>query len=278
MTDPNRDTPIPNGVETKSSEPSTIADIPEHPKATPEISNGAQDSQVLVQALTDRALHFLATASNETLGACLVGLGVITYLVLGRIGLVLIGVVGGVVLHATWEGNTNNNGDDRARGEEVRRRETGLDVAHRVLDWRTTVAQSKEGGLYGDSSMDVKLCSGKNLDYAEFRPETASALNELTNAVIRDYVRYAFSLPESLDVWLMNSQVVVFSNTPDRVILSIRLPSNINCVHPLSLCAPLSQKAGRYLPRLCHKFILDIDCILQRTVQCFGSFSNNFRF
>ena len=205
MTDPNRDTPIPNEVETKSSEPSTIADIPEHPKATLEISNGAQDSQVSLQVLTDRALHFLATASNETLGACLVGLSATTYLVLGRVGLVLIGVVAGVVLHATWEGNTNNNGDDRARGQEVRRRETGLDVAHRVLDWRTTVTQSKEGGLYGDSSMDVKLYSGKTLDYAEFRPETASALNELTNAVIRDYVKYSFPLPESLDVWLMNS-------------------------------------------------------------------------
>ena len=205
MTDSNRDTPIPNDVETKSSEPSTIADIPEHPKATPEISNGAQDSQVSVQALTDRALYFLATASNETLGACLVGLGATTYLVLGRVGLVLIGVVGGVVLHATWEGNTNNNGDDRARGQEVRRRETGLDVAHRVLDWRTTVAQSKEGGPDGDSSMDVKLYYGENLDYAEFRPETALALNELTNAVIRDYVKYAFPLPESLEVWLMDS-------------------------------------------------------------------------
>lgn len=200
MTDPNRDTLIPNEVETKSSEPSTIADILEHPKATPEISNGAQDSQVSVQALTDRALHFLATASNETLGACLIGLGATTYLVLGRVGLVLIGVVGGVVLHATWEGNTNNNRDDQARGQEVRRRETGLDVAHRVLDWRTTVAQSNEGGPGGDSSMDVKLYSGKNLDYAEFGPETASALNELTNAVIRDYVKWWYSpiLPTEL--------------------------------------------------------------------------------
>ncbi|OCL12652.1 hypothetical protein AOQ84DRAFT_352423 [Glonium stellatum] len=193
MTDPNRDTSIPNDAEAKSSEPFTAADILEQPKATPETSNGAQDAQELVQALTDRALRFLATASNETLGACLVGLGATTYLVLGRVGLVLIGVVGGVVLHATWEGSANNNGGERARSQEVRRREIGLDVVHRVLDWRKNIAQSKDADQDGNSSMDVKLYSGKNLDYAEFRPETASALNEFTDAVIRDYVKWWYS-------------------------------------------------------------------------------------
>ena len=62
------------------------------------------------QDLTSYALNFLSNASNETLGACFVGLGATTYLVLGRIGLVLIGVVGGVVLHATWDGDATDKG------------------------------------------------------------------------------------------------------------------------------------------------------------------------
>src|SRR5277367_4066951 len=51
--------------------------------------------------LTNATLNFLSTASNETLGAFVVGLAASTYLVLGRLGLVLIGAVGGVILHAT---------------------------------------------------------------------------------------------------------------------------------------------------------------------------------
>lgn len=145
-----------------------------------------------VKALTDRTLHFLATASNETLGACLVGLGAGTYLILGRVGLVLIGVVGGVVLHATWEGNSNNGNDSEGKGKsnDSRRRELGVDVAHRVLDWRDTRTQEK--GAREDDSADfsLKLYSGKPLDYSEFKPETAAALTELTDAVIRDYVKY----------------------------------------------------------------------------------------
>src|SRR5690242_15354889 len=54
---------------------------------------------VNTSAAIDATLRFFANASNETLGACVVGLCASTYLVLGRFGLVLIGAVGGVVLH-----------------------------------------------------------------------------------------------------------------------------------------------------------------------------------
>ncbi|KAH7119048.1 PXA domain-containing protein [Dendryphion nanum] len=145
-----------------------------------------------VKALTDRALHFLATASNEALGACLVGLGAGTYLVLGRVGLVLIGVVGGVVLHATWEGYARGgDGPGGAKPHEKKGREHGVDVAHRILEWRNTAATDKT--LDDESDLDVKLFSGKALDYSEFRPETAAALTELTDAVIRDYVKWWYS-------------------------------------------------------------------------------------
>ncbi|KAF2028266.1 hypothetical protein EK21DRAFT_70158 [Setomelanomma holmii] len=147
-----------------------------------------------VKALTDRALHFLAAASNETLGACLVGLSAGTYLILGRVGLVLIGVVGGVVLHATWEGNAQgDDGEKKGKSNDTRRRELGVDVAHRVLDWRDKRTQEK--GAHGDDTSDLslKLYSGKPLDFSEFQPETAAALTELTDAVIRDYVKWWYS-------------------------------------------------------------------------------------
>ncbi|KAJ4992915.1 px domain-containing protein [Stagonosporopsis vannaccii] len=146
-----------------------------------------------VKALTDRALHFLATASNETLGACLVGLGAGTYLILGRVGLVLIGVVGGVVLHATWEGQSHNGdgGEQKGKSNEARKRELGAHVAHRILDWRDK--KERQDGDEDSSELSLKLYSGKHLDYSGFKPETAAALTELTDAVIRDYVKWWYS-------------------------------------------------------------------------------------
>ena len=150
--------------------------------------------RIAIQArdLTTRALEFLSNASNETLGACLVGLGAVTWLVLGRVGLVLIGIVGGVVLHATWEGDIGSNGDDEARALEARkRREKGLDIAARVLEWK----ERREGSPELDSARDapVAVPLEKNLDFAGFPSDTKNALTSLVDSVIRDYVKWWYS-------------------------------------------------------------------------------------
>ncbi|KAH0562263.1 hypothetical protein GP486_003036 [Trichoglossum hirsutum] len=143
------------------------------------------------QGLTSHLLNFLSNASNEKLGACLVGLGAATYFVFGRIGLVLIGIVVGVALHATWEGNS---GDEAAKARETRRRrEVALDVVERVLDWR-----DKRRGDSDSTKLGVELNAGatKPLDFSGFGPETAAALSGLADAVIRDYVKY--TIPENV--------------------------------------------------------------------------------
>ena len=174
-------------------DPPSAKDTQRKPAAT---ETPAQSFSDTAQQFTDRALEFLSTASNETLGACLVGLGATTYFVLGRVGLVLIGVVGGVVLHATWEDNSHGGRSQTAKAaEEKRRREVGLDVIHRVLSWRTRAG--KVGKADGDSDDDdeatsnkIELASRKKLDFSDFRPETAKALNEFTDAFTRDYVKW----------------------------------------------------------------------------------------
>jgi hypothetical protein len=97
--------------------------------------------------------------------------------------------MGGVVLHATWENHGHGHGRDGTQDQNARRREAGLDVVRRVLDWRGSITESKEKGDEENSTTDIKLYSGKHLDYSEFKPETASALTEFTDAVIRDYVK-----------------------------------------------------------------------------------------
>lgn len=159
----------------------TTKDIPEAAVAP------ATQLPITVQQLTDQTLSFLSTASNETLGACLVGLGATTYLVLGRVGLVIIGVVGGVVLHATWEGNSQ---DGPQAGEERKRREGGIDVVQRVLEWRTQRNETMQDDEDDASTSKVELHSKKKYDFSGFQPETQEALNEFTEAIIRDYVKY----------------------------------------------------------------------------------------
>lgn len=157
--------------------------------STPTSTTTASTRSIRSAAALDATLRFFATASNETLGACVVGLCASTYLVLGRVGLVLIGAVGGVVLHATWDaqqsGGHDANGGDAAR----RRKELGIEVAHRVLEWRDKRRKPDEKDEDGiDSTSKLQL-----LDYSEFQPETRQALVSLTDAVIRDYVKWWYS-------------------------------------------------------------------------------------
>ena len=175
----------PGELSTAAVEP--VNPVPTSPKNQGTSDERSQDYQDLIRNAANRTLSFLSTASNETLGACLVGLGATTYVVLGRVGLVLIGVVGGVVLHATWDGSRGGDRDGEARAQEAaRRREVGLDVLQRVMDWR-----GKDIACRPDEEADaLGIAAVQAMDYSGFRPETADALNVFTEAVIRDYVKY----------------------------------------------------------------------------------------
>jgi hypothetical protein len=113
----------------------------------------------------NKTLQFLASASSETLGGIAVGLGACTYLVLGRLGLLLIGVTAGVVLHATWEKQNGAN-------TEQERKEKGLDVIKRILELRDTNATTSNGNDVAEAAID---------SFEGFQPETRSALNELVD-------------------------------------------------------------------------------------------------
>ncbi|PMD44308.1 hypothetical protein L207DRAFT_453846, partial [Hyaloscypha variabilis F] len=147
--------------------------------ATPLPSPQPIPSSAGVEDLTTRALKFLSTASTETIGGIAVGLAACTYLILGRVGLVLIGALGGVVFHATWEGQSS-----AAASIQDVRRETGLEIVKRILDLR-------EAHKVGEGDEDEKDALENSFD--GFQPETAAALNTFVDAVIRDYVKWWYS-------------------------------------------------------------------------------------
>jgi hypothetical protein len=144
-----------------------------------------------IYSFTNAALNFLSNASNETLGACTIGLCASTYLVLGRVGLVLIGAVGGIILHATWESSHDDeDGTDNAlQKRRPRRKEIGIEVAKRLLDWKAR-KRGREAGVEGEGVKVEASVATKPLDYSEFRPATGAALTALTDAIVRDYVKY----------------------------------------------------------------------------------------
>lgn len=141
--------------------------------------------------IMDRVLDFLSTSSNETLLGVFALLMLGTYVILGRVGLLLIGVSLGVVLHASWEGTSHGGGNEESTLRK--RKELALEVSHRLLDWpqrsaaATATADSKpDSGALATSPQDL---SDEDLEYLSFRPATAAALRVLTDTVIKDYVK-----------------------------------------------------------------------------------------
>jgi hypothetical protein len=155
----------------------------------------SSSSSEKLTSLTTTTLQFLANASSEKLGACAIGLCASTYLILGRVGLVLIGAVGGVVLHATWE----SSGDERGGPQNSihpslsKRREVGLEVAKRVLDWRDENKPAGNEDAQVEEAQSEGLTAPRRLDLSGFKSETGAALTNLVDAIIRDYVQCVLS-------------------------------------------------------------------------------------
>lgn len=166
-------------------------------------SNQAEERQpqsagVQFQDITDRALHFLSHASHETIVGCLVGLSATTYFVLGRVGLLLIGLVGGVALHASWEAHSESDTAAANQKESKKRREISLELVQRLFTWKDERSISDGDD---DEEQEIKPLTKKTLDFTAFRPETATALAAFSDAIIRDYVKYAPLFPLTVPLY-----------------------------------------------------------------------------
>lgn len=136
----------------------------------------------------NHTLNFLATANNETLLGVLALLILVTYIILGRIGLLLIGVAVGVVLHASWEGLDQHTGE-ASHNKPTRRKELALEVSSRLLEWPKRAMTSDAKSDHEESIRAPEELSLADLEYATFQPATADALRILTDAVVRDYIK-----------------------------------------------------------------------------------------
>ncbi|RJE17607.1 PX domain-containing protein [Aspergillus sclerotialis] len=175
-----------------SSKPKSVH-RPDHKPLTIHTDNQARDqipNFIPAKELKDSILSFLATSSGESLGCAIAALIAATYILLGRIGLVLIGLVLGVLLHASWEGGNNESSVDVPYSRNPgKRKELALDLANRLLDWpRRKPTEGQDSDNNDSRQKTINKGCATSLDYSAFGPMTSAALRSITDAAIKDYV------------------------------------------------------------------------------------------
>ncbi|KAK8114208.1 5-oxoprolinase [Apiospora kogelbergensis] len=138
-------------------------------------ASAKNDDDVMTKIFT-----FLSTATPTTLGGVAAGLAAATYLVLGQVGLVVIGAFSGITLFVAWE----------AKHPEVSRAvrgEKGTDFLNRLFETRSQLSKTRS-----DQNDETDFQSLVR-SFDDFEPETREALNDLVEAVVRDYIEYWYS-------------------------------------------------------------------------------------
>ena len=154
---------------------------------SPESLGTSDDSSISLGNVANSLLQFLSNASNETTAATSVGLSILIYFVFGRLGLLLIGIVVGVVLHASWEIKESSNSAQFRLQKRKQLKRTGLEVVDTLLHWRTEANNNLEQeSQAGDGNR------GKFYDINDLKalPKTADAIEQLKDAVLQNYVMW----------------------------------------------------------------------------------------
>ncbi|EED21769.1 PX domain protein [Talaromyces stipitatus ATCC 10500] len=136
-------------------------------------------------------LSFLETVDNGTLVVILGASALLIYLIFGRLGILLIGLLSGFLFHDYRAGliadkAAGDGGDGVGLYSFRRRRELGIEVASRLLDWKPqsdVVRTDQEKAAAAKANEDAAT-----LDLSKFPPATAAALTELIDAMMDGYV------------------------------------------------------------------------------------------
>ncbi|KAI1439170.1 hypothetical protein GGR50DRAFT_4893 [Xylaria sp. CBS 124048] len=167
--DPNYSTPSSSDHGHTSTEPPSLTP-PAAPVKGPGLpSTSRQEDQVT------KIIRYASGTPPATMGA----IAVACYFVLGRLGSLLIGAVIGVLCWVIWE-SRNPEVSRTVRGEN------GYAFLDRLLDHKNGASGSRPEQDENDD--DDATAVAQSFD--DFQPETRSALRNLVDAVIRDYVEW----------------------------------------------------------------------------------------
>ncbi|KAA8914501.1 PXA domain-containing protein [Sphaerosporella brunnea] len=122
--------------------------------------------------LANKVIEYLSAAPPEQLIAISIGGAVVLYAVLGKLGLLFVGVVVGAVGHASLN--------------LAHAKKDGSVFSVEFHDW-LEARKRAAGEEAGDDAVLVKV------HFSSLPPETAKAMEELVDAIVRDYVRSWYS-------------------------------------------------------------------------------------
>ncbi|KAF3902531.1 hypothetical protein ABW21_db0204995 [Orbilia brochopaga] len=139
----------------------------------------------------DRILVEISVASDKSLIYGLLVLAIMTSLVLGRIGLLVVGTILGAILHASMQ---NKNGAADSKRPKIRDRGSDEEEeAQRVV--RRAPASSK--GTQ-EAHISQAIQDDPHADFSSLNSKIASALDELCNAIVKDCINswYTTIIPD----------------------------------------------------------------------------------
>ncbi|KAG6175438.1 hypothetical protein E4U51_000077 [Claviceps purpurea] len=159
-----------------------ILDLKDGSNSPGTTTEDSAESTTRASVLVAKALEFVSEATPVTLGSLAVAISAVLYALLGRIGLLLIGALGGVLLFISVEAR-NPVIAKAVRGEQ------GGDVLARV--WNELKIEGADTTGADGQADDENEATFKTFD--DFRPETRDALCGLVDAVVRDYIKWWYS-------------------------------------------------------------------------------------
>jgi hypothetical protein len=107
-------------------------------------------------------------------------------MVLGRLGLLLIGMTLGVALHASWVGMDHSNSSEYTI---IGRKQLSLSIVHKLLNREGTYPVKADSNTHDAGEDHHRALSVSDVDVLSLGPITASALHSLIDAAMRDYVK-----------------------------------------------------------------------------------------
>ncbi|KAI5850601.1 PXA domain-containing protein [Tricharina praecox] len=194
--------------------------------------------------ITTKAVEFLSTASSEQLIAVSIGGVAVLYIVLGKLGLLFVGIVAGAVGHASLSLK-------HAKKE-------GSVFSLDLHDWWD--ARKAAAGENEEEGNGVVVTKTTRMDFSSLPPETAKAMEEFADAVVRDYVRWWYTpilpnddnFPNSVRNVLVSSLLTMYNRIAgkrgaDTFLLFLMSASNTFIVFLRELAEAQSSTVRTYL-------------------------------